>query len=289
MSDPVLDLLAAQNIPFTVSGRDYVTKCLNPDHMDASPSFRIDKVTGICHCFSCGFKINLFKYFGITGNFTSIKVAKLKEKLRALSASTLGVEAPRGFTPFNRAFRGISTETMQHFGAGTTSMVSELENRVMLPITDVRGKTSVYVCRHAHSNAQPRYVNYPVQAKVNMFPLVMKERYTDLVIVEGIFDMLNLYDKGLQNVACTFGTQLLKNDTAAKLLPYKTQGINTIYIIYDGDTAGSDSAKELKPLIEEAGFLVEIITLEDGTDPGEMSQEDVDLTREYINEKSRRN
>ena len=289
MSDLVLDLLNKKQVSFTVSGRDYLTKCFNPDHNDASPSFRIDKVTGICHCFSCGFKTNIFKFYGITGNFTSIKIAKLKDKLRELAISTNGLEMPKGAVSLRKSFRGLSPETMKHFGAMTTSHVEELVDRAIFPITDVRGKISVFVCRHMLSNGNPRYINYPGNVKMPMYPTVMQERYNDLVIVEGIFDMMNLYDKGLKNVACTFGTRNLDNDTATKLLPYKTQGINKIYIMYDADKAGMDAAETLKPLIEEAGYLVEIITLEHGTDPGDLSQEDVDHTREYINEKSRSN
>ena len=59
MSDPVLDLINKNSLAFSVSGRDYLIKCLNPDHEDSNPSFRVDKVSGVAHCFSCGFKTNL--------------------------------------------------------------------------------------------------------------------------------------------------------------------------------------------------------------------------------------
>ena len=84
MADPVLELLQSKNVSYTPSGKDYLTKCFNPEHNDSNPSFRIDKVTGIAHCFSCGFKTNIFKFYGILTNNTSIKIAKLKEKLQAL-------------------------------------------------------------------------------------------------------------------------------------------------------------------------------------------------------------
>ena len=105
-----------------------------------------------------------------------------------------------------------------------------------------------------------------------------------MYIVEGIFDFLNLYDKGLHNVACTFGTGGLLNNTAEKLLPYKVRGIEKIFILYDGDEAGRVAAIKIKPLIEECDFEVEIVKLEEGSDPGDMSQEDVDSLIEYCNE-----
>jgi hypothetical protein len=36
-------------------------------------------------------------------------------------------------------------------------------------------------------------------------------------------------------------------------------------------------------LIEDCGFIVEIVSLPDGMDPGELSSEDVESTIEYIN------
>ena len=72
------DLLTEKNIDFKVTGRDYVVKCLNPEHDDKNPSMRIDQVTGIFHCFSCGFRGNVFNHFGAVANFLEIKRQKLK-------------------------------------------------------------------------------------------------------------------------------------------------------------------------------------------------------------------
>jgi len=51
--------------------------------------------------------------------------------------------------------------------------------------------------------------------------------------------------------------------------------------MFDGDEAGKSAAETIKPLIEEAGFIVEIINLPDGTDPGDLDQETVDSIKEY--------
>jgi DNA primase len=93
--------------------------------------------------------------------------------------------------------------------------------------------------------------------------------------------MLNCYDKGLRNVICTFGTSKLLNETGQKLLSYKIMGVEKIFVLYDGDAAGREAAKKIKPLIETAGFLVEIIDLPEGQDPGVITQEDVNSLIEY--------
>ena len=283
MSDPVLALLQSKGHEYRISGKDYLIKCLNPEHTDTNPSLRIDKTTGVLHCFSCGFKHNLFKYYGIFTNNTSIRVAKLKEKLTDLRLSGVDLDLPEGHTPFTQKFRGISVATLKHFGAFYTNSVKveKLQDRIIFPIRDVSGKIISMIGRHVMSNGNPRYIIYPSGKPLPCYPSVLEAPSNTIVLVEGIFDMLNLYDKGMRNVVCTFGTSTLKADTATKLLPFKVQGITKIYILFDGDDAGRAASVELVPLLEEQGFNVVVIPMEEGTDPGEMSQEDVTSMIEY--------
>lgn len=282
MSDPVLELIQKNNLAFTVSGRDYLIKCLNPEHPDSNPSFRVDRVSGISHCFACGFKTNIFKYYGVFTNPVPLKIAKLKEKLQEIKSYSSNLEIPSGATPYNKSFRGISAKTLQHFGAFYTHQVEKLVDRIIFPITDVTGRTAVYVGRHTLSDGNPRYINYPSGVQMPLFPSQLPQAKKSLVIVEGIFDMLNLYDKGLTNVTCAFGTNTLQNNTVQKLLPFKAQGVTHIYLMFDGDEAGEKAMFALKPIIEECGFIVENIILPDGCDPGELSDEDIKSTIEYI-------
>jgi len=283
MSNTVEELLQKHGVHYNISGKDFVTKCFNPNHIDNNPSFRIDKISGIAHCFSCGHKLNLFKFYGILTVGNHIKVAKLKEKIQAIKNSIYGVAVPKGFTPVAKGYRGISLDTLKYFDVGSTTMVPELEDRILFPIKDITGKVLVYVARHMLSQGNPRYINYPAGATMPIFPARPTEMgHTSLVLVEGIFDMLNLYDKGLKNVACCFGTNTLKNSIREKLQPYKACGITKIYIMFDGDFAGKKAAQDLKPLIEELEFLVDIIHLEEDTDPGELEQDDVTSIIEYI-------
>jgi DNA primase len=282
MTDPVLDLLNKNNVAFKISGRDYVAKCFNPEHDDSNPSFRIDRLTGVAHCFSCGFKTNIFKYFGVFTNPVPIKIAKLKQKIRELSKSTAGLDMPVGAVPYTKPYRGLSPRTLKHFQAFYTNQVEMLQDRIVFPIWDITQKIQVFVARHILSSGNPRYVNYPGGVQIPLFPPQITAKTTSIVLVEGIFDMLNLYDKGLDIAVCCFGTNTIQNDIKNKLFPYKVQGITKIYIMFDADEAGQRATKELKPLIEEQGFLVETITLPEGMDPGELDQESVTQIREYI-------
>lgn len=282
MSDPVLELIQKNGLAYNVSGRDYLIKCLNPEHPDSNPSFRVDKVTGVAHCFACGFKTNLFKFYGVFTNPVPMKIAALKDKLSALKNLGLDLEYPKGYTPYLKQFRGISPQTLKHFGAFYTNQEEKLVDRIIFPIKDITGKTVVFVGRHTMSNGNPRYINYPSGVKIPVFPSHLPEGHKSMVLVEGIFDMLNLYDKGLQNVVCAFGTNTLQNDTKQKLLPFKAQGITHIYLLFDGDEAGIKAAHTLKPLIEAESFIVEIVNLPEGSDPGDLDTEDVRSLSEYI-------
>lgn len=278
----VENLLKEKGIEFKHQGQDLVVKCLNPEHDDSSPSMRIDKVDGKFNCFSCGFKGNIFKYYGILTNNVNIRVAKLKEKIKDLKTSLTGLELPEGYVPFGRSFRGISKDTLTKFNAFHTDRVEELADRIVFPITDASGVIQVFVARHILSDAQPKYVVYPKHRTIPSFPVSLEKGTTNIVLVEGIFDFLNCYDKGLTNVVCTFGTQTLKANTKTKMLPYRIQGITKVYILFDGDSAGNNAAKELKPLLDELNFEVEIITLPDGLDPGQLDQEYINSIKEYI-------
>lgn len=282
MSDPVLDLIRSKGLDFRVSGRDYLIRCLNPEHPDSNPSFRVDKVSGIAHCFSCGFKTNLFKYYGVFTNTVPIKIAQLKEKLAAIKVMSTGLELPKGAEPFTKSFRGVSSTTLKHFEAFYTTEFDKLEDRICFPVKDITGKTQVFVGRHTLSSGNPRYVNYPSGAAMPVFPAYVPAGHNSVVLVEGLFDMLNLYDKGLKNVSCLFGTNTLHKDIKLKLLPFKAQGVTHVFLLFDGDAAGEKAAEQLKPAVEACGFFVEIVKLPDGTDPGDLGSDDVKSLIEYV-------
>lgn len=283
MSDPVLELIQKNDLKFSVSGRDYLIKCLNPEHSDSNPSFRVDKVTGVAHCFACGFKTNLFKYYGVFTNLVPMKILALKEKLDALKKFGQELELPQGYTPWTKQFRGVSPATLKHFGAFYTNQVEKLQDRIIFPIKDITNKTQVFVGRHTMSQGNPRYINYPQGVKIPLYPAHLPSGYSSMVVVEGLFDMLNLYDNGCENVVCAFGTKTLQNDIKVKMLPFRAQGITHIYILFDGDDAGRSAAKDLKPLLEAEGFITEIVDLPDGSDPGDLDAENVRSIAEYVN------
>lgn len=286
MEDSVLNLIQKNGLAFTTSGRDYLIRCLNPEHPDTNPSLRIDKVSGSFHCFACGFKGNLFKYYNVFTSQTPIKIARLKEKLNELKTFNTELDMPPGSIPYTRKFRDISVATLREFGAFYTNLEERLQDRIVFPIKDITGKTVVFVARHVMSNGNPRYINYPRGISMPLFPSAAPTGAKSIILVEGLFDFLNVWDKGLKNVVCCFGTNTLQKDLKQKLFPFKAQGIQKIYLMFDGDTAGQRAQEQLKPEIEQEGFQTELIVLPEGLDPGDLSQEYVNSILEYTVDKT---
>jgi hypothetical protein len=102
----VEELLVKKNIVFTYSGHDYLIRCLNPEHEDRSPSCRVDKLSGIFHCFSCSFKGNLFTLFSVPRDVVSEKVNRLLKKIDDIRLATNGLEIPPGSLAVAREYRG---------------------------------------------------------------------------------------------------------------------------------------------------------------------------------------
>ena len=103
-------------------------------------------------------------------------------------------------------------------------------------------------------------------------PAKVKTIQNRVILVEGIFDCLNLWDNGLKNTVCCFGTQQMD---WYKLSLLKLQGVQGIDIIFDGDEAGVKASEQIKTLALEMELSVQIIKLRDGQDPGGFSPDQV--------------
>ena len=272
------ELLQEKRIDFKVSGQDFVVKCLNPDHEDTNPSMRIDSITGIFNCFSCGFKGNLFKHFGAAANFLEIKRQKLKTSIEEKRSASVGFEFPKGFQPYKGNWRGIQPETYKHFDA-FMHHDSQFNGRIVFPIRDITGKVVAFNGRHMTMTEIPKYLIYPPQAKLPLYPSNIKPIKGKVILVEGIFDMVNLWDKGLQNAICCFGT---KNIDIEKLSILKMQNISGVDIMFDGDEAGQNAAEDLKIMAEKVGLIPRNINLGSNIDPGGLAQAKVSSLRDRL-------
>ena len=274
----VEELIQKKKLPYRMQGADIVVSCLNPEHDDSNPSMRIDKITGIFHCFSCGFKGNIFKYFDAPVSFLDQKREKLRRKIQDSVISSIGMNMPKDLLNYDGNFRGISPETYKEYEA-FTHHESQYIGRVVFPVRDITGRIKAFILRQMDQTVVPKYLIYPPKAKMPLFPAKANPIMGRVVLVEGIFDALNLLDKGMQNAMCCFGTQTLDY---YKLAMLKVQGVIGVDILFDGDTAGREAAEKVSELCEKVELMSQVVYMPDGLDPGALPVERVKRLKEYL-------
>lgn len=131
----------------------------------------------------------------------------------------------------------------------------------MFPIHNAMGKTVAFAGRVFESDDPAKYVNSPEtpiyhKSKIlyGLWAVRNQLRETNaIIIVEGYFDYLQLYQAGLRNVLAVSGTALTE-DHARELRKYTRK----IVMAYDGDSAGFSAAiragyvllrSEIEPLV----------------------------------------
>jgi DNA primase len=275
----VTEILDKHNIPFTVKGQDYVVSCLNPEHEDNNPSMHIDQQEGAFHCFSCGFKGNVFKFFNVDKNWQDVRVSKLRNKIAGIKAASVGLKLPPGAVPYNRHFRDIDKRTLAKYGAFTQD--KDFNGRIVFPLPDITGKIRAFIGRYTDSNAHPKYMIKPSGAELPLFPAIVSPIKGSIILVEGIFDALNLIDKGLNNAVAVLGANNLQLEVLKAL---KLQGVHTIYTMFDEDDAGRKASLTAQRLLEEEFIISEDTRLElpDGLDPGDLSAMDIKHIKENL-------
>lgn len=273
----VEDLLKSKDIPYLPRGKDYEVTCLNPDHPDRNPSMRIDQVTGIFNCFSCGFKGNLFTHFGEKVNKMEMKRQLLKKKIDEVRAESVGLQMPEGYSPYIGNWRSIRAETYRDFEAFIHAG-KDFTGRICFPVRDRSGRIVAFQSRTT-GDQQPKYLNTPPGAKMPLFPVV-EPIQGSIILVEGIFDVINLHDKGLTNAVCCFG---VKNVTEEKLQVLSVAGVDSIDVFLDNDEAGQTGANRIRELCESIGLNTRNIAFGDkAMDAGALAKPQVDKLKSKL-------
>ncbi len=142
-------------------------------------------------------------------------------------------------------------------------------NRLMFPIFDINMQVAGFGGR-VMDDEVPKYLNSPEtmvyhKGKI-LYGLHAAKTYcrtTGVVyIVEGYFDFLSLYQKGIKNCVATLGTALT-TDHVRILKGYAKKMV----LVFDSDTAGLNAAKRSIQLFLNEGVETRILVLPEGSDP----------------------
>jgi DNA primase len=274
----VEELLQKKELEYIPKGNDFLVKCLNPEHDDSNPSMRVDQITGIFNCFSCQYRGSVFTHFGEKPNQMQMKREFLKRKIVSVRAQSLGLPMPNGYFPYQGTWRGISPQTYKDFRAFTCETKNDdgsrnaYAGRVVFPLTDGTGDICAFIGRDT-GNETPKYLIQPAKARLPLFPATATPINGTIMIVEGIYDLLNLYDKGLRNVMCCFGSG---NVSEEKLSILQMKGVDNIDIFLDNDTAGNLGAETIAAVCDELGLQHRRIKYGNKeADPGSLTENQV--------------
>jgi DNA primase len=281
----LFSILNKKQIEYTVNPNkknEILIKCVSGLHEDANPSMRFDLDKNVFHCFSCGFGGSYKKLLKAIHEDESIeietkqtyKIKKLKDKLHN-KYFKLDIEIPGDAINFNFDFKGVDSSTIKEFEAFTTSQHG-LADYICFPVYQ-SGKIRFIEGRYKLLNVKtnsPRYMRKPVNAKVSdlLFPLDKIKNKSHLILVEGLFDMLNLWQHGYKNTVCIFGTNNFKQEKAKVI---DDAGCKHAIIFMDNDVSGRKAAEAIQSLLEVKDIETEIIYPPEGRDPGDMTKEEL--------------
>ncbi len=166
--------------------------------------------------------------------------------------------------------RGITSATAQQFGIGFYSGNGYFSGRVVVPIHDDSGQLVAYTGR-AVDGSLPKYKlprGFPKSAVI--FNLHRVEQcYSSVIIVEGFFDCMIVWQAEFTNVVGLMGSFL--SDRQQKLL---LDRFRTAIPMLDADSAGkAATARILQSLAPH--MFVRVVNLPQGKQPDQLSSEEI--------------
>lgn len=267
-------ILIKNGIDYKRGGTYYQISCLSPEHEDRNPSMFVNQFTGWANCRSCGVSYNLFDLYNEKANWMQIQKEKFRAKIQKVGMDSMTYEIPDSAVLFNSTFRGISANTMKKFEA---FQYSDFPGYLFFPIRNASNKIVNFIGRDTTGDRTPKYL-FLHKKPVIMAPY-SEPYYSSIILVEGWFDFLNLYEKGLTNVRCLFGTSTFNQEHIDQI---KMESIDEVVIMLDGDSSGESGASKMKNMLDEAFVSNKVIKLQQGTDPGDLNAETVIKIKEKL-------
>ena len=212
-----------------------------------------------------------------------------------------------GYCPESRVSRDKDTMTQAALKAGykeqylvDTGLTIKRETggyydrfcgRVMFPIHTISGRVTAFSGRALQSDNRAKYLNSPesmVYSKSNNLygiyfakSAITKENHC--ILVEGNIDVVQLHQKGIENVVAPLGTAL-----TVEQVRVISRFTNNITLLFDGDSAGVKAAIKGVDLVLKEGLNVRVVVLPEGEDPDSFARtHSADQIRDYVAQNQR--
>jgi DNA primase len=264
---------------------------LCPLHQDHKPSFVVDTNKNLFYCYGCGRGGDVIRFAELyhqvrfpqalsllcqwrglaalldeTNRFYGMQLQRHAEAVAYLHQR--GVRSPEliehmriGYAP-GGCLRGWLTQlgyplhALHQAGLVTTAGYDAYKHRIVFPLED-----NLYG-RSISATAPPH--RFLPGTKGGLYSWEQVRRYSEVILVEGLFDYAVLWQAGFHNVTCAMGTQL-----NAYQFRQLCDGLRTIYLAFDADANGSGqhAMQALAHRLNKQGLTVCIVELPEGHDP----------------------
>jgi len=170
--------------------------------------------------------------------------------------------------------RGLALETCQHFDVGYCRR-GMMRSCIAFPIHNEDGELVAYAGRRLKPQEAKTYGKYKLPkgfhkqlVLYNLHRAKAEIAEHGLILVEGFFAVLKLYEAGFKNVVACMGTELsIEQITLIERIAPKD-----IYILFDGDDAGREGAFDIANRLASV-VPVHLADLPDGLGPDDLSPE----------------
>lgn len=204
------------------------------------------------------------------------KKGSVGEENKSLTFTLRGIDSSHEYL----RLRGLTEETARTFGVGFFPGRGTMNGRVVIPIHNEKGELVAYAGRTI-DDAEPKY-KLPTGFKksavlFNLHRVLALESQQDMVIiVEGFFDCMKVWQFGNQNVIALMGSTI-SVEQSELLKPFEK-----IILLLDGDQAGREGSVAIANTLHHSHF-VKVLSLPAGMQPDQMSSHEVaDLFKSCI-------
>lgn len=269
------------------SGRDQLRGRCPLHGGEGRETFHVNTSEQVFHCFSCGAGgsvldlVAAMEGCGLTeaaeklsgwrslpGNFAQPPKPTVTKKTRSvppLSFRLGGVDVRHPYL----ISRGIRDVTASEFGIGFYAGPGLMSQRLVIPIDDEAGRLVGY-CGRSLDGSEPRY-RFPAgfaksQVLFNLHRAAATRQST-VIVVEGFFDCLKVYQAGFGSVVALMGSALYEHQQRSLVRRFRQ-----IVLMLDGDAPGRRAAAEVSSRLS-ANCSVRIVQLAENRQPDQLSEQ----------------
>ena len=174
------------------------------------------------------------------------------------------------------AERGLSPETIQTFRLGFCQK-GLLNGRVAIPIHNVKGELVAYAGRWPGDTDKEKYL-FPKGFRkslelFNIARVINEPTDRPLIVVEGFFDCMKLWQQGVKRVIALMGSSL--SAAQEELIRTHTKANSEIIVMLDEDEAGQGAREEIAGRLAKFCFVKVHVFDQAGTQPENLTPERV--------------